>query len=255
MADELVSVLNLNLGVDGIRICPDTGLSIKKQQGYLVTGPFENANVFLLQVIGGILPPGQGQGRVLFQGSDIYESDEGEIKKIKQKIAFIFSEGTMISNLTVKENLLLPVQYHYPGYDEAAVMEKIGKDFDYFGIAGVLEKRPAEISYYERKKLAFIRASLQEPELILMDKPMFNLEEYDQNQVIRYLEDLKAKGTTFIIVSQCVSLVQSLIDEAILLEEGKTPRMIHKSDEEFAALSHFPFSRSFAKNLETGRKP
>jgi phospholipid/cholesterol/gamma-HCH transport system ATP-binding protein len=247
---ELVKVSHLNLDVDGIVICPDTDLSLEKHRGYLITGPIEKANVFLLEVIGGIHAPQsrQGKTRVLFQGVDMYESRESEIKEIKKKIAFVFCEGTLISNLTVIENLLLPLRYHYPGYDHAAVMEKINKDFAYFGIPDVLEKRPAEISYDIRKKLAFIRASLQEPELIVMDKPLFNLEEHEGDQVIHYLENLKSKGVTFTIFSRCVSILGPLLDEAILLEAGKHPTIIAKKDREFEDLSRFRFLRSCGSN-------
>ncbi|NIM15573.1 MAG: ATP-binding cassette domain-containing protein [Candidatus Aminicenantes bacterium] len=247
---ELVKVSHLNLSVDGMQICPDTNLSLKRHRGYLIAGPIEKANVFLLRVIGGIHPPQyhHQQARVLFQGLDMYESRESVIKEIKKKIAFVFCEGTLISNLTIKENLLLPLQYHYPGYDDAAVMEKINEDFNYFGIPDVLQKRPAEISYDVRKKLAFIRASLQEPELILMDKPLFNLDEHERDQVIQYLENLKSNGITFTIFSRCVSVLEPLIDEAILLEEGKHPTIIAKNDQEFESLSRSRFLRSWGRN-------
>jgi ABC-type lipoprotein export system ATPase subunit len=247
---ELVKVSHLNLGADGIRICEDTNLSLEKHRGYLIAGPIEKANVFLLNVIGGIQPPQyhHQQARVLFQGLDMYESGERVIKEIKKKIAFVFCEGTLVSNLTIKENLLLPLRYHYPGFDDAAVMEKINGDFNYFGIPDVLEKRPAEISYDVRKKLAFIRVSLQEPELILMDKPFFNLDEHERDRVIRYLENLKSKGITFIIFSRCVSVLEPLIDKAILLEEGKHPTIIAKNDREFENLSRFRFLRSYGGN-------
>jgi ABC-type lipoprotein export system ATPase subunit len=247
---ELVKVSHLNLSVDGIRICADTNLYLKKHRGYLIAGPIEKANVFLLNVIGGIHPPQyhHQQAQVLFQGLDMYESSESVINEIKKKIAFVFCEGTLISNLTIKENLFLPLQFHYSGYDDTAVMEKIYHDFDYFGIPDVLEKRPAEISYDVRKKLAFIRASLQEPELILMDKPLFNLDEYERDQVIRYLENLKSRGITFTIFSRCVSILEPLIDEAILLEEGKHPTVIAKNDHNFTNLSRFWFLRSYGGN-------
>lgn len=247
----MVKISHLNLGVDGVQICPDTNLSLEKHRGYLIAGPIEKANVFLLNVIGGIQPPQyhHQQARVFFQGLDMYESRESVIKEIKKKIAFVFCEGTLISNLTVKENLLLPLQYHYPGYDDAAVMEKINGDFNYFGIPDVLEKRPAEISHDVRKKLAFIRASLQEPELIVMNKPLFNLEEHERDQVAQYLENLKSKGITFTIFSRCVSVLEPLIDEAILLEEGKHPTFIAKNDQEFANLSRFWFLRPCGRDV------
>ena len=247
-AGELLTVHHLSLAAEGSEIDADLDFSIKRERVYLVTGPSEEANVLLLKIMGGLLPPRSAgstrQGRVFFQGTDLYEGSDHEIKQAKKKIAYVFREGTMISNLTVKENLLLPCQYHYPERECTVTMAKIAGDFRFFGLPDVLDKRPDLVSYGVKKKLAFIRASLQEPELMLVEKPMFNLEEEDREQVFHYLADLKKKGIAFILVSHFQSLLETLIDEAIVLEEGKGAKMIAKSDTAFAALSRFAAVRS-----------
>jgi phospholipid/cholesterol/gamma-HCH transport system ATP-binding protein len=240
---ELVEVSHLDLEVEGIEIFSDSSFSIKKHRGYLITGPNEEANLVLLKIIGGVVPPrsvhpGQ-RGRVRFLGTDIYEDSEKEIRKIKKKIAFVFREGTMISNLTIRENMLLPFRFHCPDDNCEEVIEKIEADFHFFDIPDVLDKRPELVSYCLKKKLAYIRASLQEPELILVEKPMFNLDEEDRQQVLHYLENLKKKGMTFIIASRYQLILETLIDEAIVLDEGKMPNIIGKTHKEFANLSRF----------------
>lgn len=245
---ELLTVQHLYLEAEGFAKGAVLDFSIKRERVYLVTGPNDEANVLLLKIMGGLLPPrspGPNQpGRVFFQGTDLYEGSDYEIKQAKKKIAFVFRDGTMISNLTIKENLLLPCQYHYPERDCTAVMADLERDFRFFHLPDVLDKRPDLVSYGVKKKLAFIRASLQEPELMLVEKPMFNLEEEDREQVFHYLADLKKKGVAFIMVSHFQSLIEPLIDEAIVLAEGKVPKMIAKSDTAFAALSRFAAMRS-----------
>jgi ABC-type multidrug transport system ATPase subunit len=245
---ELLEVSHLDLEVEGLEIFSNMSFSIKKHRGYLITGPNEEANVLLLKIIGGIMSPQSvhpnQRGRVLFLGTDIYEDREREIREIKKKIAFVFREGTMISNLTVRENMLLPFQFHCPGEDCSAAIEKVKADFRFFDIPNVLDKRPDLVSYCQKKKLAYIRASLQEPELILLEKPMFNLDEEDRLQVLNYLENLKKNGMTFIIASRYQLILEKLIDEAIVLEEGQMPNIINKTHKEFANLSRFTTVRS-----------
>jgi len=245
---ELVEVSHLDLVVEGIEIFSDRSFSIKKHRGYLITGPNEEANLLLLKIIGGIVPPRsvhpRQRGRVFFLGTDIYEDHEKEIRKIKKKIAFVFCEGTMISNLTVRENMLLPFRFHCPDDNCAGAVEKIAADLHFFGIPDVLDKRPDLVSYRIKKKLAYIRAVLQEPEVILLEKPMFNLEEEDRLQVLHYLENLKKNGMTFIIASRYQLILETLIDEAIVLDEGKMPDIISKTHKEFADLSRFTTVRS-----------
>jgi len=248
MEVELVEVSHLDLEVEGIEIFSNMSFSIKKHRGYLITGPNEEVNLVLLKVLGGIVHPrsvhpGQ-QGRVFFLEKDIYEGREKEIIEIKKKIAFVFYEGTMISNLTVRENMLLPFRFHYPDDNCAAALEKIEADLHFFGIPEVLDKRPDLVSFRIKKKLAYIRAALQEPEVMLLEKPMFNLEEEDRLLVLHYLENLKKNGMTFIIASRYQVILETLIDEAIVLEEGKMPDIIGKTRKEFADLSRFTTERS-----------
>jgi len=216
----LLRVNRLGLTVEGITMFRDVDLDLEKQRVYMVTGPDDTANEWLIKGMAGILRDRPLQGRVWFDGMDIYSTDDEELKEIKKRVSFVFSEGTMISNLTVEENLLLPLHYHEPDFDRAAVMAKIVKGFDYFGIPDVLSLRPAELSYSVKKKLAFVRADLREPELILMDKPLFNLAEQEQERVIRYIEQLKEKGVTMVMTGHLPSLFTGLADETIILEHG-----------------------------------
>ena len=245
---ELVEVRHLDLEVEGIEFFSDMSFSIKKNRGYLITGPNEEANLVLLKIIGGLVPPQSVQphqrGQVLFLGTDIYDRREREIKEVKKRIAFVFREGTMISNLTLRENMLLPFRFHCPDDNCGEALEKIEAGSQFFGIPDVLDKRPELVSYRLKKKLAYIRASLQEPDLILLEKPMFNLDEEDRHQVLRYLENLKKNGMTFIIASRYQLILETLIDEAIVLEEGKMPNIVGKTHKEFAELSRFTTVRS-----------
>jgi phospholipid/cholesterol/gamma-HCH transport system ATP-binding protein len=234
MEDNIITVHRLSFEVDGIPTDSIVELALRRKRGYLIAGPNDMANVRLLETMGGILPPPEKTGgSVLFDGCDLYESPEKSIKTMKRKIAYVFREGVMISNITVKENLLLPLRYHNPGLDVEGTLQRIAEGFRFFDIPDILEMRPADISYDVKKKLAFIRASLQEPELILLQRPMFNLEERDRRQVIRFLVPLKRKGVTFIIVSRCVSLMEALFDEVILLEQGSPPLLIDKSHPDY----------------------
>jgi ABC-type multidrug transport system ATPase subunit len=216
----LLRVYRLGLTLDGTEMFRDVDLSLEKQRCYLVAGPDDMANVYLLKGMAGLLPDHPLQGRVWFDGMDIYNSGEEELKEIKKRVAFVFCEGTLIANLTVEENLLLPLRYHAPHVEQETVMAKIEEGFDYFGIPDVLPCRPAELSYSVKKKLAFVRAALREPELIFMDRPLFNLAEKERDGVMAYLEQLKQKGLTLVMTSHCPSKFEALTDETITLEEG-----------------------------------
>ena len=246
----LLEISGLSLAVDGGDYFPDSSFFLRHNRGYLITGPDEEANIELLNILGGIyapLPPLSSRcyrcPRVLFRGIDLYDGSERELKEARKYIAFVFRDGTMISNLNIKENLLLPFQYHFPAKEFSNALEKIETDFKFFGIPAILDKRPDLVSYGIKKKLAFIRAALQEPDVLLVEKPMFNLDEEDRDQVVLYLEHLKKTGTSLVIASRSQAVLDSLIDEAILLEKGKGPAFITRDHPDFARLSRFIFLR------------
>lgn len=198
----------------------DVDLLLRPGLVYLVTGPDDTANDWLLKGMAGILRDHPLRGRVWFDGMDVYSNTDEELKEIKKRVAFVFCEGTLISNLTVEENLLLPLSYHVPDFDRGEVMKKINRGFEYFGIPDVLSRRPAELAYSVKKKLAFVRADLREPELILMDKPLFNLAERERGRVLSHLEQLNKQGVTLILTSHCPSRFEELADQTITLENG-----------------------------------
>lgn len=219
MNESLLFIENLILTLDDEVYLPSMNLIIKEKNAYLIDGPNDSINIALLKTIGGLLPPSLEESRILFRGTDIYNTDDKELKEIRKNISFVFSEGTMISNLSVRENLFLPIQYHYPHYDFNTVLNIIKKDFDYFGIPDILDKRPAELSYNRKKLLAFIRASIQEPKAIMIDKPLFNLDDDYHSLVIHYLNIIKNKGTALVIVNRFHPGLDSIIDEHIILEK------------------------------------
>jgi len=218
MGEMLMTLEGVRLTVGNGRKIDVPPLNLEKGKGYLITGSNETMKTTLLKAMGGLVPYDEIQGQVSFQGVDLYDASEDELQEVKKKIAFVFAEGTLISNLSIRENLLLPVRYHSPGADVSPWLQKIEEGFRYWDIPTVLDYRPAEISYSTRKAITFLRAALREPLLILLDKPLFNLAAKDRQRVRPYLEMLKQKGTALVITSHYDDQLESLMDETIQVD-------------------------------------
>jgi ABC-type ATPase involved in cell division len=220
MNPEMLLCLNdFSIHINDKTIVENFNLTIKPGQGYLIRSHAETEKNNLLKAMAGLLPEEDCKGQVLFKGTDIYKASEKEIKEIRKHVAFLFCDGTMIANLTIRENLLLPIQFHDPNYNKDEVGKKIQEGLQHFCIPDVLNQRPVDVSYSIKKKLTFVRAHLQQPQLLLINKPMFNLDEGDRLQIFPYLLALKEKGTTLVMVSQFASLLEPLIDHIITLDE------------------------------------
>ena len=193
--------------------------TFKKGSGYLITGEDDEIKTMFLKAIGGLVDPDKVGGKILFNGINLYEATGQELQRIRKRMAYIFYEGTLISNLSIRENLLLPIQFHSPRIDLTPFLKKIEDGFQYWNLPSVLDYRPSELSHSTRKILTFIRAALIEPEIVLLDKPLFNLAGKDRIRVHPFLEQLKKNGTSLIMTSHFDAQLEPLIDEIINLDQ------------------------------------
>lgn len=195
----------------------DINLQFAKARTYLVTCEPDGGKSLLLKIAGGIICPTKGS--VKLNGEELY--DETKRNRLTKIIGSVFQESTLISNLSVEENILLPIKYLNPHYDKKEITLEILNLLRYFEIrTAVLKKRPANVSNSTKKLINIIRAIITKPVIYLIDDPLFNLDAVDRKKVAKKLLELKQNGETLIIASNDRSLIEILADEVILLQKG-----------------------------------
>ncbi|HPT73151.1 MAG TPA: ATP-binding cassette domain-containing protein [Candidatus Cloacimonadota bacterium] len=90
----------------------EINLRISEGETLFLSGAGESGRSLLLKIMAGILPP--SHGKVLYDGIDLYEAEPDTLKTIKREIGFSFQVDGLLSNLTVEENILLPVRFFEP---------------------------------------------------------------------------------------------------------------------------------------------
>ena len=226
-----LKVSNVFWKSERVEVLQDISFTLEEGRSTIIAGTYESGKSVLLKVIGGISPP--DKGTVFYYDKDIYDSSDEVIKGIRKEIVFLFHDGALLSNLIIKENLLLPIKYHFPDFIYDEIMNEINEYLDYFGIKNVLEKRPAEVSEISKKLLTFIRAAIMHPRLMLIDEPLFNLDFMSQKKVIVFLENLKKKGINLLIVSNSFDVLKAVGDRLIIMQDGKIVNVLNKEDENF----------------------
>lgn len=218
MIAEILSLQSISFEHEGAVLLDDINLVFEKGKTYLITSEPEGGKSLLLKVAGGIIPPVRGS--VKLKGHDVYQGTGG--KELVKRIGSVFQESTLISNLSVEENLLLPIKYINPRYDHEEILLEIIELFRYFEISVKnLEKRPSDVSYPIRKLINIVRVIITKPEIFLIDSPHFNLDAVDRTKVHNKLLQMKENGETMVIASNDRILIKDLADEVILLSKGK----------------------------------
>jgi putative ABC transport system ATP-binding protein len=140
-------------------------------------------------------------GRYLFEGQDISTKDDDGLSAIRlRSIGFIFQSFNLIPQLTVRENIALPL--FYQGLSTAASAGRANELAEQVGLADRLNHRPGELSGGQQQRVAIARALANQPRILLADEPTGNLDSHTGQQIMRFLQELnQERGVTIIMVT------------------------------------------------------
>ncbi len=233
MSDELlIELINVKKEYSGkkgrVKAISDLNLKIARKEFIIIGGPSGAGKTTLLNLIAGLDRPTQGE-IILFR-RNIRDLDEEELAKIRQeKIGFIFQFFNLIDNLTVLENVMTPlIPRNIPEEEIVARAEELLSDL---GLIGKKNRFPRELSGGEQQRVAIARALITDPEIIIADEPIAQLDEKAGKIVIDLLLNAKKRGKTIILATASQSLVDSLkknADKVIWLERGKVMNKTEK---------------------------
>lgn len=152
----------------------------------------------LLNIIG--MLDDTNSGSYLFEGKEITQMSEAERTQMRKKnIGFVFQNFNLIDELSVQENVELPLQYlNIPKQERK---ERVQKVLEKMGIAHRAKHYPSQLSGGQQQRVAVSRAVVTEPKLILADEPTGNLDSHFGKEVLEILTQLNESGTTIIMVT------------------------------------------------------
>lgn len=170
----------------------------------------------LLNIISGIDVPDNGS--VLIDGTDITTLSEKERTLVRRnKVGFIFQFFNLIPTLTVKENLLLPLELTGTNNTEERIISTLAE----VGLENRAKTYPDKLSGGEQQRIAIARALIHNPDIILADEPTGNLDYETGLQIVDLLDRVvKKKGKTMIMVTHSKDVI-GLADKIYSMKEGR----------------------------------
>lgn len=194
-------------------------LSVEKGEFVSVMGTSGSGKSTLLNLIGGLDNP--TEGRVLYHGSNIFDMSDRELSRFRLKtIGFIFQAYNLIPELTVRENILLPVEIAREKPDE----ERLGKIVESLELSDRLEHLPGQISGGQQQRAAIARALINRPEILLCDEPTGNLDQKSGENVMQLLQMLNREyGITILMITHDPKLAEQT-GRTIMIRDGRIVR-------------------------------
>ncbi|MDX5422438.1 MAG: ABC transporter ATP-binding protein [Hymenobacteraceae bacterium] len=177
-------------------------LKIAKGEFVAIMGPSGCGKSTLLNILGMLDSPSSGSFK--FLGQEVANVSERQRAKLrKQNLGFVFQSFNLIDELTVSENIALPLAYL--GVPKAETEKRVQEAMERMGIAHRRNHFPQQLSGGQQQRAAIARATVSNPSLILADEPTGNLDSVHGREVMALLSELNEAGTTVVMVTHSPS--------------------------------------------------
>jgi putative ABC transport system ATP-binding protein len=176
----------------------NVNLEIKEGEYVAVMGPSGCGKSTLLNVLGMIDKPSDGEYQ--FLGEEVGRYSERQRANLrKNNIGFVFQSFNLIDELTVYENVELPLLYL--GYSSSERKKRVTEILEQMEIIARKNHFPQQLSGGQQQRVAVARAIVARPKLILADEPTGNLDSAHGEEVMRIIGELHETGTTVVMVT------------------------------------------------------
>jgi putative ABC transport system ATP-binding protein len=192
-------------------------LSIAASEYVGILGPSGSGKSTLLHILGLLDRP--SRGRFLYRGRDVATMTDEEASRTRgREIGFIFQSFHLIPNLTVLENVEMPL--FYQGVPAAERRERARARLEQVRMSHRLTHAPSQLSGGERQRTAIARALVTNPLMLLADEPTGNLDSKTGQEILGLLDQLHASGTTIIMITHDIGIARRL-PRLIRINDGR----------------------------------
>src|SRR5277367_5525260 len=201
-------------GLNLINALDDISLSIAPGEWVAMMGPSGSGKSTMVNLIGCLDRPSSGE--IWLDGQNVASLSASELNHVRaETIGFVFQQFHMIPYLTAVENVML-AQYFHSMTDEKEALEALER----VGLKDRAAHLPSQLSGGEQQRVAVARALINHPKLILADEPTGNLDEANEEIVLRLLRELHVEGHTILMVTHAPSIGR-LADRRIEFAHGR----------------------------------
>lgn len=197
----------------------DISVKIEKGRMTVIKGPSGSGKTSLLSAIGCMSRP--TEGKIIIDGKDVVKLPEKFLAEMRRnKFGFIFQQFHLIRNLSVHENILLPL---YPTDMMPAEMKRISLSImDKLSIAGKENLKVKNLSGGEQQRVAIARALINDPSVIIADEPTAHLDQKLSAEFMEILATLCEEGRTVVIATHDPFVHEhSLVSKTVTMRDGR----------------------------------
>ncbi|MCL2369379.1 MAG: ATP-binding cassette domain-containing protein [Alphaproteobacteria bacterium] len=216
---NVISFANVAARYDGgPEIISDVSFNISSHSFYFLTGASGAGKTTLLRLIYQLHKPSRGQIKMFGQNTAGISRDE--IANIRRKMAIVFQEYSLISHLSVYDNIALPLRVR--GRDEARIKKLVTQTLKWIGLSDYADTMPLNLSGGQQQRVAVARAVITQPEILIADEPTGNLDDASARTIMNlFIQMNKNFGTTIIMATHSMPMIDEYKFPVINVAGGK----------------------------------
>lgn len=217
---NILSTNNLTkyYGTEPLLVKALDGITLEIEKGSFTTivGTSGSGKSTLLHMLGGLDIPTSGS--VIVDGQELSGMKKNQLAIFRRrKIGFIFQNYNLMPNLTIYDNIVLPVELDGRSVDKE-YLENIAETL---GLGDKLNRKPNKLSGGQQQRVAIARALVAKPAIILADEPTGNLDSHTSQEVIGLLQTTSKNFHQTIVMITHNDEIAQLADRTIRIEDGK----------------------------------
>ncbi|MBD1855701.1 MULTISPECIES: DevA family ABC transporter ATP-binding protein [Leptolyngbya] len=196
-----------------------SGINLNIQSGEIVimTGPSGSGKTTLLSLIGCLRSTQSGTLNVL--GQNLSNASKLQLVQARQQLGYIFQAHNLLECLTVRENVMMPLELSETPYKTASTMAE--EILTAVGLEHRMDYYPADLSGGQKQRVAIARALVSHPKIVLADEPTAALDKKSGRDVVELMQQLaQEQGCTILLVTHD-NRILDIADRIIELEDGK----------------------------------
>jgi cell division transport system ATP-binding protein len=201
----------------GPEVLRDLNFQVGPKSFQFLTGPSGAGKTTLIRLFFLSLKP--SRGLISFFGQDASMLTKADLPNIRRRIGVVFQDFRLLDHLTTFENVALPLRVL--GREEASYRADVVELLRWVGLGDRMHALPPVLSGGEKQRAAIARALIGRPEILLADEPTGNVDPPLARRLMRLFVELNRLGTSVIIATHDINLMNQFNARRLVLEEGR----------------------------------
>ncbi len=216
---NVIELENLTFKRNSQFIFDGLSLNIPAQGIHAIMGPSGCGKTTLLKLITAQVTPLSGTVRLL--GENIHKLNRKSLFSLRKKIGMLFQQGGLLADLSVFDNIALPLREH-TSLSESVIRNLVIMKLEMVGLRGIALTFPSELSGGMARRVSLARAIALDPEIVFYDEPFTGQDPISTGVLVRLIDICtRNSSATSVVVSHDVPQILSIADTACILSQGQ----------------------------------